>query len=120
MNPGLGRMRLRILLMGLVSIALLAPVPRPDRTLAPVSPHPARRRAADLVAAPGLPARPLSGSCSRLAPWRHRLKSVLELKEAWGDQPIDQGPAPISEGHDRPAEIVRSLSISPPLIVRRC
>lgn len=58
-------------------------------------------------------------SIAFLAPWRHRIKSVLQEKHG-GSRPIERGPAPIPDQHHLPAGLLRNAPPSTPLIARRC
>ena len=114
-------MRTRTFSILLVSFALLAPLSRPACVHAPTSGHPTGRLASDLFAfrsVAGCPA-PL-GSLARLAPWRYRLKSVLESRVADIDRVCDRGPAPIADFHHRSFDPKAVPSLTAPLIARRC
>lgn len=114
-------MRLRSLLIILAAWLCLAPGLRRDRSERPDSHSVPRSVGAGLVSTWVCPDEPSPSGCfSRLAPWRHRIKSVLEKKDVRGLQPIAQGPALIPDHLHLPAQVTFGAGRSTPLISRRC
>jgi hypothetical protein len=96
----------------LIAMACLGPGPRGDRSVDVAAPCDSGPAAAYIAPSSSIiPAPSPHSGISRLAPWRHRIKSVLEDKVAWCLLRVDRGPA------ERPDLI--DASIGTPLIAAR-
>lgn len=112
-------MRLRSVLILLIAAAFLGWALRPHRSNRL---HQRRSPGAAVVASVSGTNGPAShsGTFRHLAPWRHRIKFVLEVRHAIGIQAVARGPASILDPHHRPVDVDRPASVSMPLIARRC
>jgi hypothetical protein len=82
----------------LIAITYLGPGPGGDRFTASAYPNQAGPAAVDRAPSSFVdPAATPHARLSRLAPWRHRIKSVLEEKVAWHPQSSDRGPADLPD-----------------------
>lgn len=120
-GPGVDPMRLPGILIFLFAWVCMVPGPRCDGAGHPASrPDFGSPSVKQVAAATGSAGHSSSGLLSRLGPWRHRIKSVLEQKDARSYQPMVQGPAPIPDHVQLPAGFAWAAARPTPLISRRC
>jgi hypothetical protein len=114
-------MRLRELLLFLVTMVCLALSPGIDRSARTTSrPIPGRSSVEDVPTSVSSPSPSPAISFSRPSHWRHRIKTVLEETDARDYQPVDLGPIVIPDDTRATIRSAPSQTRSYPLIPLRC
>lgn len=114
-------MRLQYLVTVLVAWVCLAPTPGVDRSARmPARSTTGRASLESVPASVSSPRSSTTTSFSRPLLWRHRIKSVLEGKDARGFEPVDLGPAVVPDRLDGLLRSAPGIHCSRPSIPLRC
>ena len=118
---GFDLMKMRIHLILLLAFPLLTLLVRPVHDQTPSSLSRSGRSDFTFAPASSLAARPIPyRSLTRLAPWRYRLKSVLQVRDAQWNRDGNRRVAPRQNMYHPLIDSPATRAETPPLIARRC